>query len=215
MCPPAKIRRTARSLIIILAADLQGTSRSRFSTPPENSVRRYSSADQPPYTLEEQSKSGDYLTYWIQEPKILSAESGMHRWVWNLHYTTPETMGHGYPIVAVPHDTPLYPLGPRALPGVYTVKLTANGHTYSQTLTVKGDKRVHATPLALAAQFAMERQLASGMDDSYDALQQVRNSAKILLSRVAATKLATSKLPLSKAVADSAGAEEVETLSRR
>ncbi len=137
-------------------------------------VRRYSSTDQRPYTLEEQSKSQIIPTYWIQKPKILSTESGMHRWVWDLHYTTPESLRYGYPIAAVPHHTPRYPRGPRALPGVYTVKLTANGHTYSETLTVKEDPRVHVTPLALAAQFAMEDRLASGMDRSYHALLQVR-----------------------------------------
>ena len=178
-------------------------------------MRRYSSADQPPYTLEEQSKSQIIPTYWIQEPKILSAESGMHRWVWNLHYTTPETMGHGYPIAAVPHDTPLYPLGPRALPGVYTVKLTANGHTYSQTLTVKEDPRVHATPLALAAQFAMERQLASGMDHSYDALQQVRKFREDLKQSGGDEARDKQAAALEGGGADSAGAEEVEILSRQ
>ncbi|HVA17224.1 MAG TPA: hypothetical protein VMV59_05870, partial [Candidatus Dormibacteraeota bacterium] len=103
--------------------------------------------------------------------------------VWNLHYTAPESLRYDYPIAAVPHDTPRYPLGPRALPGVYTVKLTAGGRTYSQTLTVKEDPRVHVTPLALAAQFAMERQLASGMNRSYDALQQVKKFREDLKQR--------------------------------
>jgi len=137
-------------------------------------VRRYSSTDQPPYTLEEQGKTQIIPTYWIREPKILSSEAGMHRWVWNLHYTAPKSLRYDYPIAAVPHDTPRYPLGPRAVPGIYTVKLTADGHAYSQTVTVKEDPRVHAAPLALGAQFAMERRLASGMDRSYNALQQVK-----------------------------------------
>ena len=137
-------------------------------------VRRYSSADQPPYTLEEQAKTQIIPVYWIRPPQILSADAGMHRWVWNLHYTAPESLRHEYPISAVPHDTPRYPLGARALPGVYTVKLAAGGHTYSQTLTVKEDPRVHVTPLALGAQFAMERRLTAAMNRSYNALQQVK-----------------------------------------
>lgn len=147
-------------------------------------VRRYSNADQPSYTLEEQGKTQIIPTYWIREPKTLSSEAGMHRWVWNLHYTAPESLRYDYPIAAVPHDTPRYPLGPRAVPGVYTVKLTADGHTYSQTVTVKEDPRVHVTPLALGAQFAMERRLASGMDRSYDALQQVKKFREDLKRRV-------------------------------
>ncbi|HEV2615134.1 MAG TPA: hypothetical protein VGU63_00845 [Candidatus Acidoferrales bacterium] len=137
-------------------------------------VRRYASTDQPSYTLEEESKSQIIPTYWIQKPKILSTKPGMHRWVWDLHYATPEMLRYGYPIAAVPHRTPRYPLGPRALPGEYTVKLTANGQTYSETFTVKEDPRVHVTPVALAAQFAMEDRLASAMDSSYHALLQIR-----------------------------------------
>ena len=146
-------------------------------------VRRYSSTDQPPYTLEEQGKTQIIPTYWIRKPKILSSDAGMHRWVWNLHYTAPESLRYDYPIAAVPHDTPRYPLGPRAAPGVYTVKLTADGHTYSQTVTLKEDPRVHVTPLALSAQFAMERRLASGMDRSYNALQKVKKFREDLKQR--------------------------------
>ncbi|MHB8540788.1 MAG: WD40/YVTN/BNR-like repeat-containing protein [Candidatus Acidiferrales bacterium] len=146
-------------------------------------VRRYSSADQPPYTLEQQGKTQIIPTYWIRKPRILSSDAGMHRWVWNLHYTAPKSLRYDYPIAAVPHDTPRYPLGPRAVPGVYTVKLTADGRTYSQTVTVKEDPRVHVTPLALGAQFAMERRLASGMDRSYNALQQVKKFREDLKQR--------------------------------
>jgi hypothetical protein len=59
--------------------------------------------------------------------RVLPADGGLHRWVWDLHGAPPESLRHEYPIAAVPHDTPRLPQGPRALPGVYTVKLTADG----------------------------------------------------------------------------------------
>lgn len=136
-------------------------------------VRFYSSADQMPFTPESLEKTLAVPTYWVRWPKILSAQSGMHRWVWDLHYTAPKGAMRNYPISAVAHDTPAYPMGPRALPGVYTVVLTVGAQTYRQTITVKEDPRVHVTEAALAAQFDLERQLTSGMDRSFDAIQQI------------------------------------------
>ncbi|MFN7993688.1 MAG: glycoside hydrolase [Bryobacteraceae bacterium] len=89
-------------------------------------VRRYSSADQPEMT-EANLKSLPIPPWWVRPSKILSAEAGMHRWVWDLQYAAPESLGHGYPISAVPHDTPRGPQGPHALPGPYSIRLTAGG----------------------------------------------------------------------------------------
>jgi hypothetical protein len=50
-----------------------------------------------------------------------------------------------------------------ALPGRYTVKLTVNGKTYSQPLTVKMDPRVK-TPLAdLQKQFDLATKICDGI----------------------------------------------------
>jgi hypothetical protein len=99
----------------------------------------------------------------------------MHRWVWDLHYPAPESTSHEYPISAVPHDTPRYPLGPRALPGKYTARLTANGQTLSQEFTVKMDPRVK-TPLAgLEQEFQMQTRLATLMSESAKAVTEVRS----------------------------------------
>ena len=137
-------------------------------------VRFYSSADEVPFTLDSLAKTlGEAPTYWVQVPKMLSAEPGMHRWVWDLHYTAPKSLMHSYPISAIPHDTPSYPLGPRAVPGTYSVVLTVGANNYRQTVTVKEDPRVHVSQAALAAQFDLESQLASGMDRSFDAIQQI------------------------------------------
>jgi photosystem II stability/assembly factor-like uncharacterized protein len=137
-------------------------------------VRRYSSTDQPSETKAELAKQLIPL-YWIQWPKILSAGAGMHRWVWDLHYPAPESTSHEYPISAVPHDTPRYPLGPRALPGKYTARLTANGQTLSQEFTVKMDPRVK-TPLAgLEQEFQMQTRLATLMSESAKAVTEVRS----------------------------------------
>ncbi len=59
--------------------------------------------------------------YWVRPTQILSAEAGMHRFVWNLHYASPKALEYEFPISAIVHNTPLNPLGTWALPGSYTV----------------------------------------------------------------------------------------------
>jgi hypothetical protein len=112
-------------------------------------ARRYSSADQPPPPENDLT----YPSYWIRPPQIPPAVPGMHRFVWDLRYTPPDAMRHDYPMTATYHDTPREPRGPIALPGEYTVKLTVDGKSLTQPLTVKMDPRVKTPPAALKQQF--------------------------------------------------------------
>jgi len=136
-------------------------------------VRRYASTDEPAVT-EADLKALEIPEWWVRKPRVLPAGAGMHRWVWDLHYAPPETLRHEYPIAAVPHETPRLPLGPRALPGVYTVKLTAGGKSLTARLTVKMDPRVKTPAAGIEQQFEMERKLASMMTRSAEAIHQAR-----------------------------------------
>ncbi len=137
-------------------------------------VRRYSSTD-PPEVTEAELKKQLIPLYWIRMPKTLSAGAGMHRWVWDLHHVPPVSTRHEYPISAVPHDTPRLPLGPRALPGQYTVRLNVNGHSYTAPLVVKIDPRVKTPLIGLEQQFRLEVRLASLMTRSSEAILQARS----------------------------------------
>jgi photosystem II stability/assembly factor-like uncharacterized protein len=137
-------------------------------------VRTFSSMDRPEATKAQLSKQLIPL-YWLRPPKILSADAGMHRWVWDLHYPAPTPTRHEYPIAAVPHDTPRFPLGPRALPGKYTVRLIANGSVYTAQLTVKMDPRVKIPALGLEQQFHLQTRLASVLTRSSEAVLQARS----------------------------------------
>jgi hypothetical protein len=103
----------------------------------------------------------------------------MHRWVWDLHETTPDAPRYEYPISAVLRNTPREPRGPWALPGRYRVRLTltdASGQSrgLGQTLDVRMDPRVTTPSAALARQHALARRLADGMNRSAAALREVR-----------------------------------------
>jgi hypothetical protein len=75
----------------------------------------------------------------------------------------------------VPYDTVPVPSGPWAAPGRYTVKLTVNGKSYSQPLTLKMDPRVKTPALGLMQQFTLSRQLYDGQLDVQQALVQLRD----------------------------------------
>ena len=56
----------------------------------------------------------------------------LHRFVWDLCYPPPEGVDHEYPISAIFHNTPRYPLGALVVPGEYSLKLTVDGKSYTQ-----------------------------------------------------------------------------------
>jgi photosystem II stability/assembly factor-like uncharacterized protein len=137
-------------------------------------VRRFRSTDKPGPTDEEVARQL-IPPYWVRLPKVLPTSTGMHRWVWDLHYAMPDSPRYDYPISAVPGDTPRTPQGPRALPTQYTVKLSVNGHTYSEPLTVKMDPRVKTSAAGLAEMLRMQSGLAGLMTEASHALAEARS----------------------------------------
>jgi hypothetical protein len=113
--------------------------------------------------------------YWVRPARTLSAEPGMHRFIWDLHYPEPDVLEHEYPISAIYHDTPRYPLGAAVLPRVYKVVLTVAHQTYSQTIDIKMDPRVKTSPTDRDRQFALDRKIADALHKDYAAVQEVRS----------------------------------------
>lgn len=138
-----------------------------------NLVRKFSSND----TL--QNLSGGYIPeYWIRPQQKLSNEKGAHRFVWDLHYT-PLNVPASLPMSATYMNTPATPTSPWVMPGNYTVKLTVDGKTYSQILTVVMDPRVKTSLKDLQLQHDLSLQAY----DNQKQIMQINDEISNLRSR--------------------------------
>ena len=97
-------------------------------------VRRYSSEDKTPQVNPE---TLNIPTFWVRAPEPLPTTAGMHRWVWDLRPTPTQERGPRGGGGGDEFDRRM----PPALAGIYTVKLTVEGKTYTQNLSLKMDPR--------------------------------------------------------------------------
>ena len=114
------------------------------------SVRKYSSADVP---VEANPKRLKIPSYWIRPLQSVSTKAGLHRFLWDMHYTPVPDVEPEFPMQATYRNTAPAATSPWAVPGNYTVTLTAGGKTFSQPLTVAMDPRVKASAADLQEQF--------------------------------------------------------------
>jgi photosystem II stability/assembly factor-like uncharacterized protein len=120
------------------------------------SVRKYSSADAP---VEANPKRLKIPTYWIRPLQLLSTKAGVHRFLWDMHYTPIRDVAPEFPISATYRNTAPEATSPWAAPGDYTVMLTVDDKTFSQPLTVTMDPRVRTSAADLQEQFDLSWQL--------------------------------------------------------
>ena len=120
-------------------------------------VRRYSSSDTP---VLPDPKKLKIPSYWIRPFAALSSQRGLHRFLWDIHYMPLAGVEPEYPMSAVYRDTPASPTSPWAVPGDYSVILTAGGRSYTQQLTVKMDPRVKMSEAELREQLTLSQRLS-------------------------------------------------------
>ncbi|MDQ6612508.1 MAG: glycoside hydrolase, partial [Gemmatimonadota bacterium] len=117
--------------------------------------------------------------YWPAPQLVIGTQAGLHRFNWDLRFDPiNEDAGRGGG--AVPHRTYTAVNAPWAPPGSYTVRLTVDGKSYSQPITVLLDPRVKMPALQLA-------QLSSLSREMYDRARQAR--AELLQARSLQSKL--------------------------
>jgi photosystem II stability/assembly factor-like uncharacterized protein len=139
-------------------------------------IRTLSSAD----SVEPVDTHLNVPTYWVRPQQRLAATRGTHRFVWDLHYPPPQALAHDYPISAIYGDTPRIPLGPAVLPGIYTVRLSANGQRYTQPLTIRMDPRVQITDAGLRLQRDIGVRMNDAISRDFAALAEVRAQRVVL-----------------------------------
>jgi photosystem II stability/assembly factor-like uncharacterized protein len=157
-------------------------------------VRRASSTDPAPFTQAQLDREL-IPSYWIRMTQPPAASAGMHRWVWDLHYAAPRSVKRGFPISAVPNDTPQEPAGPPANVGNYRVRLIVGAHRSEQALAVAADPRVKISPGDFSAQFELAQRLAAALDGSSGVLLEAR-SIRGQLKDLAARAVANLQAPI-------------------
>jgi hypothetical protein len=108
-------------------------------------------------------------------------------------------------MTAIDNDTPRWPLGPWVLPGSYTLKLTVNGRTYTQPLTVRMDPRIKTSPAGLQKQFTLSMK-------TYDGAREIRQTL-LKIEKLHAQLKNLHSLAGTGAVADSLASFEQEVSS--
>jgi len=132
--------------------------------------------------------------YWTVPPPVFSAAAGMHRWTWDVHYAPTEGAagGRGGGGGGFGGGGGIW-----ALPGSYTVKLTVDGTSYTQPLTVKMDPHEKTTPDGLQRQYDVAQQVAAKSAEVATArgeVTRVRAQIATLLARAGANSALTDAL---------------------
>ena len=133
-------------------------------------VRRFASDDKA------RKANPDELSFpvsWVREPQPLSAEAGMHRFLWDLRYLPARGV----------RGSLRRPSGPLAPPGNYTIQLTANDKNTTQPLTIKMDPRVKTPQDDLVRQFDLASKLSARQGQVSEAMQQIEELRKQIDAR--------------------------------
>jgi hypothetical protein len=101
-------------------------------------------------------------------PPRVTADAGLNRFVWDMRYAE-ATRFPGLILWGGGTN------GPRAVPGTYQVKLTADGQTYTQGFEVKKDPRVQTTQEEFDKQFALLTKVRDKLTETHNAVAQIRD----------------------------------------
>jgi hypothetical protein len=138
---------------------------------------------------------------------VMPKNAGLHRFVWDLRYPDPDQLLYTYYGIhvnyfeytladhAIPHNTPWHePQGPMVVPGRYEIRLTVDGVTHRQPITVKLDPRLNVSTQELQQQLDLAQKVAESMGATYESYNQVAQLHSELAARIA-TLTETGKSP--------------------
>jgi photosystem II stability/assembly factor-like uncharacterized protein len=133
-------------------------------------IRRYSSNDK-----RYEVPAINVPPYWIRPQQVLSTAKGTHRFLWDMHYQ-PLDLPVSFPIAAIYKNTAPNETSPWVMRGTYTVRLTINGQSINQPLTVKLDPRVKIAVADLQQQHLLSLQAYNGRRQSSLLIAQINNT---------------------------------------
>ncbi|HVT38445.1 MAG TPA: hypothetical protein VHE78_05350 [Gemmatimonadaceae bacterium] len=121
--------------------------------------------------------------FWVAPPPSLPVAVGLNRTNWDLRLDAPPAASHTFEINANPGLTPTTPEGIMTPPGTYTFKLTVNGRSYLQKVTLTNDPRSPATNGDIRAQYALLRKINDAVKTAWDGYQQVEAMRAVVKAR--------------------------------
>src|SRR5438477_6971292 len=146
-------------------------------------VRRFSSDDratppaEPPQIADE----------WLPRFEPPTRNVGLNRLGRALRYPPPPAARYGYSIAAIAgQGTVAEPQGPLVLPGLYEVRLGVGERTYTRTMRVELDPRVHIADSALVAQLRLGLDIWNAMAEQHalaGSLRSARGQVRVLAGR--------------------------------
>lgn len=120
-------------------------------------------------------------TSYSPSDSLVPARAGVNRFIWNLRY--PDV--HHFDNIVVDYGTII---GPQVLPGTYTVRLTADGKSYTQPFTVVNDPRATIPAADQHANLAAWSQLRDRIDSTVDASKAIQTMQSQLEARIKQVK---------------------------
>jgi hypothetical protein len=112
-------------------------------------------------------------------PARVPNKAGLNQFSWNLRH--PDAVSFENMIFWAGGVT-----GPAAVPGAYSVRMTVNGQTFTQPLTLLKDPRVSATQADLQEQFNFLIRIRDRTSDANNAVRTIRNVKAQLADRAKA-----------------------------
>ncbi len=126
-------------------------------------VRKFSSEDE----SSEKHAPLPVAERWFPKPEVIEKSPGMHRFVWNLAWGSA-----GGPSADEEAES-RNPSGPKAVPGIYQVRLTVDGRAQSQPLEVIMDPRSPATREILERRLQLGRKIFAEVQEGRRVLAEI------------------------------------------
>jgi photosystem II stability/assembly factor-like uncharacterized protein len=133
-----------------------------------------------PHGRKKKIEAADSVSYEASD-SLVAARAGVNRFVWNLRYPDVKHIED----IIVDYGTVS---GMQLLPGTYTVRLTADGKSFTQPFTVVNDPRTSVTPTALQSQLAAWSQLRDHIDSTVDAAKDIETMQDQVNARIKQVK---------------------------